>query len=411
MFSSNKENINVNIPSRTIDIKSQGYEVDVKNLEEAIKNICISCSAGGTLSSGLRNLGIPLQSLQGIESFNEGMQIFFRDAFNLARIFSLIMAIKLNIFNIIQSNVSNQNQFNQFTSIHDIKSKIADSNITERHLLDLLCELESQGLLVSEGTLENIKFKNTDLAMNYFTNKSANNLSRMYMNIKRFILSFYENLENNFKFGKPINHSEYNFNNEDEVRMVLDYFYLINETSFERMLETIDFSRFKTCVDLRGGYGVLAMKIKSRFPNVNIISYDNPSLEKYADDKVNSMNMKNVVSIVSGNLLSDKLPESDCFIAPHLLVHFNNENLLKVLKNISDSITSHGQLIILENLIDTDKKESRSGSISFMMGLQNCEGNTRSFSEFTSMLNKSGFKSVEKIPMNIGMCDIIIASK
>lgn len=409
MFSSNKENVNLNIPGKSYD--KTNIDLNIKNLEENLKSMNITGGCHMSTLMNMQTMGIPFQNLQGIETFSEGMQVYFRDAFNLARIFSLIMAIKLNIFNIIQCNVNNQNQCNQLMSIHDIKSKIDNSNITERHLMDLLNELESQGFLVSEGTLESQKFKNSDLAMNYFTSKTSNNVSRLYMNLNRYITSFNESNQNNFKFVKPVNHSEYNFNNEEEVGMVLDYYYNTCESSFERMMEMIDFSRFKSVVDIRGGYGILAMKLKNRFPNVCVVSYDNPSIEKFAMEKVNAMNMKNNINIISGNLTCDKLPESDCFIAPHIFMHFNNENLLKIMKSICDSLSSKGQLIILENLIDTEKKDSKTCSMSFMMGLQNCEGNARSFNEYVSMLMKCGFKSVDRMQMGSGMSDLLIAMK
>jgi hypothetical protein len=73
--------------------------------------------------------------------------------------------------------------------------------------------------------------------------------------------------------------------------------------------------------------------------------------------------------------------------------------------------SSSGQLIILENLVDPQLKDSKAITTSFMMGIQNCEGHARTFNEFMALLMNAGFKTADRVQMAPGMSDMIIATK
>ena len=142
--------------------------------------------------------------------------------------------------------------------------------------------------------------------------------------------------------GKSLNHAENNFLEENETNIVMDYFYRTSDRSFDRIMDIFDFSRFKRVVDIRGSYGLLSAKLKRRFPTVEFISFDNPTLENYAIYRLTALNMIDDVVIRSGSVLSGNIPECDCVIAPFLFTHFNNENCLKALRNIFDCMSSSG---------------------------------------------------------------------
>ena len=134
---------------------------------------------------------IPFQELSGMETFNESMEIYFRDVLNLSKIFSLTMALQLRIFEIfMQCSTSN----NSFCTAKDIRTKILTtnslSNISERHLGDLLNELDMQGFLESQGTFDSLSYRLTDFTKKSFLQNSPNSLARMYLNINHYMRSF-----------------------------------------------------------------------------------------------------------------------------------------------------------------------------------------------------------------------------
>jgi len=394
----NRDNITINIQTEIKNPSSESSERCPKR-QMHIKSI--------------HDMNIPTQDLLGIETFNESMQLYFRDAYNLCRIFSLTMAIQLQIFEIIlQNSTSSKTTSSSEEILNKIHSANSLSNLTLRHLNDLLNELVTQGFLETEGSYNSQSYCLTEFTKAYFLISSPKSMCRMYMNINRYMRCFEESIISNFStMRKPINHSEYNFIDEYETGMVMEYFYKTTEKSFERLMELVDFSRFKRVMDVRGSYGLLSAKLKKRFPTVEFISFDNPTLESYAVDKLKQLNMRDDVVIKSGSLISGNLPEADSVISPFSFMHYNDENCLKAMKHIHSCLSSNGQLIILENLIDPERKDCKAMSMSFMMGIQNCEGNARTFSEFMALLMSAGFKTVDRMQMGVGMADIMIAMK
>ena len=372
------------------------------------------------ISSGDKSMGlmgsqegmqIPTKDLSGIENFDEAMQIYFRDAYNLCKIFSVTMALKMQIFEIINTSTS------YGMTLDEIYSKLPlgkVSGFTDRHLRDLLCELGSQGYLQSEGGIDSHIFRLTDMSKKSFLISSPNSVVRLYMNLNRYMNCFQEITVNNFAFNsKPQNPSQDNLTNENETGMIIDYFYATSKPCFERMMDMVDFSRFKRVMDVRGSYGLLSSMLKKKFPTLSCISYDNPSMKTHATEKISQLGMQNEISVESGNLLTGQLPEADCVIAPFIFMHYNDENCLKIMKHIFTSVNSSkgGQLIILENLLDTDWKDCKALSMSYMMAIQNSEGNARTFKEFKVMLMSAGFKNVDRMQMGPGMADMMIALK
>lgn len=365
------------------------------------------------VGSQKHSMQIPTDDLSGIEHFNEAMQIFFRDAYNLSKIFSVIMALKMEIFEIINSTSSSGMTLQQIHVKLPV-AKVPNAGFTERHLRDLLCELGAQGYLETEGGLDSHTFGLTDLTKKFFLLNSPNSVCRMYMNVNRYMKNFQEAMVSNFAFGsKPQNHSQDVFTNENETGMVMDYFYKTAQPSFDKMMNIVDFSNFSTVMDVRGSYGLLSTMIKKKCPAVSCISFDNVSLQTYACEKIAQLGMQNEVTVQSGSLLNGQLPQADCVIAPFVFMHYNDENCLKIMKHLFSCLSASkgSQLVILENLMDTEWKDCKALTMSFMMGIQNCEGNARTFNEFMVMLMSAGFKTVDRIQLGPGMADLMIAMK
>jgi hypothetical protein len=393
---------------------------------------------------------------KGIEKFPPGSQVVFRDMSALSHIFSTTMALRLNIFEVIQMYNSNS-----FMCLKEIRSLLKGTNMSERSLRDLMMVLVSQGLLEVSGEIGSEKFRNTELTNTAFLSSSPLNECKSYLSIEKFMNVFLDYTKSGYVHSNLLNHSDSTYLREEDAESDLDYYYKSSDMAFRALFENFDFSRFSKITDIRGGSGRISMEIKGRFPNSEVRSFDKPSLEKFALRNVESFSkpsnsnplfttlgtststgsgcysvpctststksgscsgqvsstvtssrpMSPDIKVLSGSLISDSLPESDCVLAPYIFMHYNSDNLRTVLRNVNSCLRPNGQLVIMERLLHGDRSDSTSYAMSFMMQILNCEGYTRTFEELRSSLIEAGFRNVERKEIAECICDMIVCTK
>jgi len=283
---------------------------------------------------------------------------------------------------------------------------------TIEHMIDLLDQLYVNGFLIREGINENAFYRNSEYTKMHFLQTSLDNYAHIYHNLYRYIKRF-ETLQSVIPSGKSMIYSDDIYNYEEDTKAYYAYFYKVNELNFENLISSIDFSRFRRVLDLHGGKGILASKIKKKFPLCDIWSYENKNMQKCAEEYINGNQLKDIIHLQFGDLLKDQLVEADCIIAPHILMQYSREHKEVIMRGVYDYLYSNGEFIIMENLIDSRREKDSCGlKISFMLGLLlGYEGSAGTFEEYRDSLLKCGFKSVERITRGHGMSEIIVARK
>ena len=331
------------------------------------------------------------------------MRDYYNLADNISKIFGINMGLKLKIFDTIE-------QLGDRNSVKDILMSLNfKTNI--RHLIDFLDQLYVHNLLEREGILENSRYRNSEYTKKYLLKTSMTHYNYVFLNLDRY-LKKYQLFEKNFPAGKTILFSDDMYANEEDMKAYMEYFYKSNQFNFDYLTETIDFSKYKRICDIHGLTGVLAMKLKKKFPNCDIISFDNKKIKECAETKVLGHDMGEMVKREYGDLYRDKIPEVDCVVAPHILMHYSWENKKNILKRIFDGLSNQGDLIIQENLVDENRSKDDCGmKISSMFAMLGYEGFALSFNEFKDLLSSAGFTDIQKIDRKPGVSDIIIARK
>lgn len=351
------------------------------------------------------NEQLNLNHLRGIEKFEKPLQDYFKLADSTSQIFAVIMGIKLNIFESLE-------ELGEFVFAKDLISKLNFSTSVERHLLDLLDELHVLGYLERDGVGEKARFRNSDYTKKYFLKKSVEHYRYLFLNLDKYIRKFNQS-EKLFKAAKTQLFSEDVFSTEEETKTYIEYFYKTNEFNFDHLISNINFAKFKKVMDIHGLTGCLAMKIKKNFPSCDLILFDNKKIKECAEIKIKGHDMQDSIRMEFGDLLKDKLPmDSDCIVAPHILMHYNCANRKTILEKIFNSLANNAELIILENLMD-DEREGKDHSLtmSFMLGVMGYEGYACTFEEYRTTLSEIGFKDVQRIHKKHGLSDILIATK
>lgn len=352
--------------------------------------------------------------LEGIQKFERPMQDYFRMADGLSQVFVINLGIKYGLFDAIE-------QCGDRCSVDDIISKTGFKT-PKRHLIDFLDQMLVHGLLEREGLLEQAKYRLTEYSRKYLLKSSPSHYNYVFLNLDRYMKK-YQNLEKTFPSGKTEHLFDDAYSNEEDLKCYMEYFYKSNEFNFDYLLEQINFEQYERVVDIHGLKGLLAAKIKKRYPKCEVISFDNDKLKSCAETYIKGHNMQDNVKLEFGDFRSKGIFSSlfgkgglksdcDCVLAPHILMHFGYDNKKRVLEGIFNSLRKNGELIIMENLIDENRTKDSCGlKISFIFSMMGYEGYACSFNEYKKLLTEAGFGDINYISHHEGFSDLIIAKK
>jgi hypothetical protein len=185
-------------------------------------------------------------------------------------------------------------------------------------------------------------------------------------------MSFYEYLE-----AHPAEWEQFNLKMDADARATLP------PESFERL----PLPETGTVIDLGGGLGYVAEQIKRVRPDLRSVLCELPFVCEQAVD-----NGARVDKVLPANIWSDILPPAASYVMRRLLHDFQDEDCLKLLKNVRRAVPPEGsRLLIIDTLLDED----RQGPTRARQQLQSMEllfkSRQHTFSELQLLLRQSGW--------------------
>ncbi|HEX6545451.1 MAG TPA: methyltransferase, partial [Bryobacteraceae bacterium] len=98
---------------------------------------------------------------------------------------------------------------------------------------------------------------------------------------------------------------------------------------------------------------------------------------------------------LTGDFFKDELPSADLYSLGRILHDWSEEKIFTLLKRIFAALPSGGGLLIAENLLNEDHSGPLPALMQHLNMLICTEGKERSCSEYKSLLESVGFRSVE----------------
>ncbi|MFW9882392.1 MAG: methyltransferase [Candidatus Thorarchaeota archaeon] len=208
-------------------------------------------------------------------------------------------------------------------------------------------------------------------------------------------------------FGQPIFHY---FNTNKERGLIFDKAMKAYTSDYNEVINQYDFSNSKIVMDVGGGTGHLLEKIL--LLNINIkngILFEMPTVINNIEKSIFNKSVREKIELVLGNFF-EKVPASaDTIIMSRVLHDWNDENAVKILKNLNDALSENGRLLILKMIVPENPKYDIGVTLNFNL-LVNVGGKERTFQEFNNLLQNSGF-IIKSTIKNKGIISLIIAEK
>ncbi|XP_070607134.1 acetylserotonin O-methyltransferase-like [Erythrolamprus reginae] len=162
----------------------------------------------------------------------------------------------------------------------------------------------------------------------------------------------------------------------------------------KEVLSAFDLSQFPLICDMGGNTGGLAKELISLYPKCTVTIFDLPKLEEaFKDHCLPSEDSR--ITFHAGDFLKDPFPEADLYIFARTLLDWSDEKCFQMLRKVYQACKPGGGVLIVEMLLDEDKRGPLMAHFYSLGTLVITEGKERSANEFNVLLRKAGFQKTE----------------
>ncbi|MBA2325302.1 MAG: methyltransferase [Actinobacteria bacterium] len=309
---------------------------------------------------------------------------------------ALLSAVELGLFTTLGSAaVSGQ----QIADRHQLRS---------RAVYDFLDGLVALGLLERDGLGDDARYRNTPETAVFLDTNSPQYIGGILEMANARLYRFWGDLTEALQTGQPQNeikhtgHSMFEELYSDAAR--LEQFMRamsgISAGSFSALAEQFDFSRYESVCDVGGATGQLSIILAQRHPHLRCTSFDLPVVEPIAARTIQQAGLADRVKAVSGDFFADPLPTADVITMGLILHDWNLERKRQLIRAAFDALPAGGAFIVVENLIDDERRENVFGlMMSLNMLIEFGDAFDYTGADFRSWCIDAGFRSVEVLPL------------
>ncbi len=174
------------------------------------------------------------------------------------------------------------------------------------------------------------------------------------------------------------------------------------------LIQSYDFSGFKSLVDIGGGYGNFLRLLAENDPSFNAILFERPAVIEEAKEVYAGTKLEKQFTLVPGSFF-DALPEgADAYFYKFVLNDWGDEYAKQTLTACRRVIPAHGKLIIAEFLlVENADPISTLMSVVTFLGFEGGHGRTEE--EFRTLLRDTGFTltSITPTPSSLYIIEAI----
>ncbi len=175
------------------------------------------------------------------------------------------------------------------------------------------------------------------------------------------------------------------------------------------LLESYDFSQFKTLIDVGGGLGTVLASILSKFQQLHGCLYEQSSVVEGAKSFLEAQGVISRCNLISGNFFESVPKDFDAYLMKSIIHDWDDEKALAILKNCRASINKHGKLLLIERVIGQDDAPlSVKWMDLYMMVIYGSR--VRTEQEFRNLLRASDFE-LKKVIALPGPDDAVIEAE
>ena len=157
------------------------------------------------------------------------------------------------------------------------------------------------------------------------------------------------------------------------------------------VVDTYDFSPFKTIVDVGGGYGALLAAILRSNPGTRGVLFEQPHVVASAEEQVVAAGVADRCTFVSGDFFAAVPTGGDAYVLSQILHDWDDERCVAILGQCRRAMPDHGKLLVVE-LVLPEGDEPFLGKWLDLHMLVLLGSRERTAAEYDTLFRAAGFK-------------------
>ncbi|XP_061750992.1 acetylserotonin O-methyltransferase 2 isoform X2 [Nerophis ophidion] len=280
-------------------------------------------------------------------------------------------------------------------------AEVLDANADGiERLLDALAGIEILQVDTAAGTA---LYNSTDVANTYLARGGAKSLHDMVAYHSQTIYPLWNNMADAVREGKNQNQKTFGippeevfeaiYRSEDEM---VKFMGLMNSSwnlDGQDVVTAFNLSCFQKIVDLGGCTGALARELAKAYPSSSITVFELPRVVEMAQKHFPQEN--DTFTFLSGDFFHGDVPPADLYVLARILHDWSEEKCLTLLKKLHRACKPGGGVLLVEAMLLENRRGPIMAQLFSLNMLVQTEGREHPASQYTKILDQSGFAHVQ----------------
>ncbi|WP_128545333.1 methyltransferase [Larkinella soli] len=320
---------------------------------------------------------------------------------------TLLAAIKLNLFTELDGHS---------LPAEEVITRLA---LHRRSALDFLDALVSLGFLRREGNDRSARYANTRETYAFLRKNSPDYIGGILEMANDRLYPFWGTLEEALHTGRPQNEVKSSgrpffealYADPARLQQFLEAMAGLQLANFRALSEVFDFSPYRTLCDIGGANGMLSITLAGKHPHLRCQSLDLPEVEPIARQTIEKHGLTDRVRTGRLNFMDQDFPTADLITMGNILHDWDLPQKRMLIDKAYRALSPDGALIVIENIIDDERRANAFGLMMSLNMLIETEGGfDYSHEDFHNWATEAGFRTTAKVPLT-GPASAVIAFK
>jgi hypothetical protein len=309
---------------------------------------------------------------------------------------TLLSAVELGVFTALGASAMTGEELRSALGLHT------------RAVPDFFDTLVALRFLEREGEGTAAQYRNTPETALFLDRGSADYIGGMLEMANARLYRFWGDLTEALRTGRPQNEIKRTgapmftelYQDPERLEQFMRAMAGISRPNFTAFADKFDFSRYESLCDVGGATGLLSILVAKRHPRLRCVSVDLPMVTPIAERHIAASGLSDRITARSVDFFAEPLPPADVVTMGLILHDWNLEKKLHLIKAAYDAVQPGGAFVVIENLIDDDRRENAFGlMMSLNMLIEFGDAFDYTGRDFSEWCLGAGFCRTEILPL------------